>query len=96
MLTLRSTRSKKRFGDQPDQPREPKVDDGNVGKGHKANHNNGPRTKIRTSTRTIGRRAMVSLTRITKATTNVSAAKITAGIKIREAWARRGDSDRIW
>ena len=35
----------KDFGDQPDQPREPKVDDGNVGKGHKANHNNGPKNQ---------------------------------------------------
>ena len=35
----------KDFGDQPDQPREPKVDDGNVGKGHKANNNNGPKNQ---------------------------------------------------
>ena len=32
----------KDLGDQPEQPREPKVGHGNGSKGHKANHNNGP------------------------------------------------------
>ena len=33
----------KDLGDQPEQPREPKVGHGNGGKGHKPNHNNGPK-----------------------------------------------------
>ena len=35
----------KDLGDQPEQPREPKVGHGNGGKGHKPNHNNGPKNQ---------------------------------------------------
>ena len=35
----------KDLGDQPEQPREPKVGHGNGSKGHKANHNNGPKNQ---------------------------------------------------
>ena len=35
----------KDLGDQPEQPREPKVGHGNGGKGHKPNYNNGPKNQ---------------------------------------------------
>ena len=35
----------KDLGDQPEQPREPKFGHGNGGKGHKPNHNNGPKNQ---------------------------------------------------